>query len=262
MEMILGPFARGEAAYDEGALAYQFFLDRLIAQGVMIDVGAHVGGALRPFRRDGWTVHAFEPDPANRHHLLAEVEACTNVVVNAKAIAEKDGELIDFYSSPESTGVSSLSPFLDSHARSAQVETARLDTYLEANGVHDVDYLKVDTEGHDLFVFRTFPWQDIRPRVVTCEFEDNKTKRLGYSADDLAEFLIAQGYFVLVSQWHPIVRYGIAHDFFGLLHYKPDAIPTESWGNFLAVRSRSDLNEMAITARRHGATLRAPSQAG
>lgn len=34
-------------------------------KGVMIDVGAHFGGALAPFALCGWKIYAFEPDAGN-----------------------------------------------------------------------------------------------------------------------------------------------------------------------------------------------------
>jgi hypothetical protein len=38
----------------------------LFRSRVIIDVGAHVGGAFKTFAHDGWQVHAFEPDRRNR----------------------------------------------------------------------------------------------------------------------------------------------------------------------------------------------------
>jgi len=52
-------------------------VSRVIAgtPGTMIDVGAHQGAALAPFLANGWTVHAFEPDPANRAILSSRYPA-------------------------------------------------------------------------------------------------------------------------------------------------------------------------------------------
>jgi len=71
-----------------------------------------------------------------------------------------------------------------------EVETVRLDTLLTAHGSPRVTFLKVDTEGFDLPVLRTFPWQANRPMVVVCEFEDHKTVPLGYTYRDMADFLV------------------------------------------------------------------------
>ena len=49
------------------------------AMAVMLDVGAHVGASLHLFDLSGWTIHAFEPDPANRAVLEAGYGGHPNV---------------------------------------------------------------------------------------------------------------------------------------------------------------------------------------
>lgn len=222
---------------------------------MLVDVGAHHGGSVRQFCRAGWTVHAFEPDPANRRILVQNADADWSLHINEEAIAEVDGATVDFFASPESTGVSGLSPFLSSHERVAQVQTVRLSTYLERVGIGHVDYLKIDTEGHDLFVLKSFPWDRDTPDAIECEFEDNKTLALGYSSEELAEFLIDKGYQVLISEWHPIVRYGISHDFHVLRKYERGTISGSAWGNFMAVRP-AVLDSLIIEAKERGADIR------
>lgn len=223
---------------------------------MLVDVGAHHGGSITSFCNDGWTVHAFEPDPNNRKRLVAAVQDDWKLTINEEAVAEADGETVDFFTSSESTGVSGLSAFLDSHEKACQVQTVRLSTYIANNAIGHVNYLKVDTEGHDLFVLRSFPWDSDAPDAIECEFEDNKTLDLGYSSDELAEFLIDKGYDVLVSEWHPIVRYGISHDFKTLRRYVPGTISGDSWGNFLAVRKPGDIDRLMIHAQARGVDIR------
>lgn len=253
---MLGPFERGVAHFDESDLFFRHLAEAHPTGGLLVDVGAHHGGSIRSFCESGWTVHAFEPDPNNRKLLKKNVDPAWSLHINEEAVAEVDGESVDFFASPESSGVSGLSPFLDSHERVAQVETVRLSTYLDRHGLGHVDYLKIDTEGHDLFVLKSFPWDSDAPDAIECEFEDNKTLDLGYSSDDLADFLVDKGYHLLVSQWHPIVRYGISHDFLTLRRYEPDTIPRSAWGNFLAVRSDDALESLIGHARARGVDIR------
>lgn len=251
--LTLGPFDRGAAHFDEGRVLYDFVSTRFGAGAVLLDVGAHQGASLRPFCEAGWRVHAFEPDPANRTKLVDSVRPEWDLTINPLAVAETDGDIVPFYSSPESSGVSSLSPFLDSHKQVTEIETVRLETYCANAAVDRVDCLKVDTEGHDLFVLKSFPWDVHQPMAIECEFEDAKTVPLGYTSDDLAQFLVAQGYEVIVSEWHPIVRYGITHDFKSLWPYEPGAIPEDAWGNFLAVRGQEARDELIGLIREAGA---------
>ena len=216
---------------DEVALVHELL--RHTPQGVLVDVGAHYGSSLVRFADDGWQVFAFEPDPANRAVLLRQVDTRPNVVVDARAVAAMDGDEVTLYTSGVSTGISTLAPFHASHRASGSVETVRLDTYLA--DVSHVTVLKVDTEGFDLPVLRTFPWQRLHPLAVVCEFEDRKTLPLGYDYRKMAEFLVAQGYHVLVSEWYPVVEYGLQHRWRDIRPYPTNLLDPKAWGNLIAV---------------------------
>ena len=201
--------------------------------GVMVDVGAHVGGALMRFAQEGWRVFAVEPDPANRARLLRRVHAFANVTVDDRAVADQDGLQVDLYTSQVSTGISTLTPFHPSHVHTATVKTVRLDTLLV--GVDQVTVLKTDTEGHDLPVLKTFPWLRLRPSGVVAEFEDRKTWALDYDMRDMAEYLSDLGYVVFVSEWYPIVEYGQRHRWRSLRQYPVALANPNGWGNLIAV---------------------------
>lgn len=199
--------------------------------GIMLDVGAHHGYSADPFLARGWTVYAFEPDPANRAILERR---CSAAVIDPRAVSEIDGDTVDLYTSDVSTGISTLSPFHDSHAPTATVRTVRLDTYLRESAISHVGFLKSDVEGFDLFVLRSFPWDSQHPRAVVCEYEDHKTTRLGHTMHDIAMFLQSHGYAVVVSEWNPIVAYGTSHTWRRFVRYPVD-VSADSWGNLIAV---------------------------
>jgi FkbM family methyltransferase len=203
--------------------------------GVMVDVGAHLGGSLEGFAADGWEIHAFEPDPHNRAALTDKARDWPHVHVNAEAVSTVDGEELPFYTSTVSSGISTLRPFHPSHRPTAIAVTTRLDTYLRTHGIDRVDFLKIDAEGHDLAVLESFPWELIRPRVVLCEFEDRKTTPLGHTYRQTADYLTARGYAVLVSEWNPIVEYGSAHTWRRVVDYPVD-LAADAWGNLIGVQ--------------------------
>lgn len=255
-EFAIGPFPAGTASYSEGDLVADFVAVEPSRDRVMVDVGAHHGYALERFADAGWNIHAFEPDTANRTRLRQRAKRSWQLTINDRAVAERDDDVVDFFTSPESTGVSTLQPFLDSHEASQQVRTISLATYLDEHDISHVDHLKIDTEGHDLFVLKSYPWHRDSPDTIECEFEDLKTSPLGYSTDELVEFLAAKGYEVLVSEWHPIVAYGIDHDFMGIWRHEPGRFTERSWGNLIAVRSTSELDRLVATARQRGVTIK------
>lgn len=215
-------------------------------KGVMIDVGAHHGGALAPFARSGWQVYAFEPDSINREKLAANFGELPNVVIDSRAVSDHLAEKAILYRSKESTGISGLSSFHPSHQAGEEVEVTTLDEFLASQGLEDqeITFLKVDTEGFDLHVLRGFPWQKTSPRVILCEFEDSKTLPLGYTFQDLADFLVEKGYRLVVSEWHPVEKYDLPHHWRRFTPYPCHLEHPQAWGNIFAVRDDGDYNSL------------------
>lgn len=211
--------------------------------GILVDVGAHYGGAFGPYLEMGWRVYAFEPDPDNRAELVRRWRHYANLSVDGRAIAGESGRELPLYGSSLSTGLSSLSDFHSSHSFKATVETVSLSDWIAESQLESCDILKIDAEGHDLFVVSSWPFDTGPvPKVIVCEFEDRKTRRLGYSSNDMADFLMDKGYVVLVSEWYPIVEYGKNHRWKRLVEYGGDAIDSEIWGNLIAVSDRAMAN--------------------
>ena len=210
--------------------------------GVMIDVGAQFGESFGPFSRSGWSILAFEPDPDRRKQDLLARAAGGKVRVVGRALADRAEPAADFFSSDVSTGISALKAFHETHRRTARVEVSTLAHELAVAGVTRVDFLKIDTEGYDLPVLRGFPWErrGLSPRVIMCEYEDAKTRPLGYTWQEMADFLAQKGYTILVSEWQPIVRYGVRHNWLGMRSYPGAKINDRGWGNLIAFSRRAD----------------------
>lgn len=201
---------------------------------LMFDVGANFGNSLDIYLGRGWSVVAFEPDPNNREVLLRYYEDIERLTIVPHAVALSDGQLLSFFGSSESTGISSLTPFTPGHREIAKVLTTRLDTFIDSQGIDFVDVLKIDVEGHDYFALQSFPLESLKPLAILVEYEDRKTLPLGYSVHDMASYLLSAGYEVWVSEWHPIIRYGIAHDWRRLTRYKASLSLESGWGNLIA----------------------------
>lgn len=233
--------AKLQAGLDESDIAWDFFQHQASA-GTMIDVGAHYGSALRPFVRKGWRVFAFEPDAKNRAVLVSEFAGFPSLKIDPRAVSDQAQQGVTFYRSDVSSGISGLSAFDPSHKAEDRIDVTTLTDFLSNIDVKDIDFLKIDTEGHDLFVLRGVPWKRVRPRLVLCEFENRKTQPLGYCYEDLAGYLGQQGYQVITSEWHPIERYGATHCWHQFSEGSPPPISNpQGWGNLLAVRDMADL---------------------
>ena len=96
---------------------------------------------------------------------------------------------MSFFASDQSTGASSLAAFTQNHHETATVDITTLDIALREYGIEQVRLLKIDAEGFDKHVLEGFPWDRTKPAAIMCEFEDRKTKPLGYTTADMADLL-------------------------------------------------------------------------
>jgi FkbM family methyltransferase len=202
----------------------------------MLDIGAHHGSSASPFTRKAWRVHCFEPDPSNRSKLENHLGGKDNVTIDPRAVGEVAEKGKAFFASDESTGISGMLEYRDSHEQVASVDVTTIEEITKERKLDHIDFLKIDVEGYDFSVLKGVPWDIIKPDVIECEFEDAKTKLLGHSWKDICEYLVEKGYTVYVSEWHPIIRYGIRHDWCGLKKYPCELEDANAWGNLLAFR--------------------------
>lgn len=206
--------------------------------GVMIDVGGHIGKTLLPFANNGWRVFAFEPDPVNRAKLVEAVKDLPNVSIDSRAVSDVAQENVTLFRSEQSTGITSLSSFHHSHRPDELVSVTTLGAFIKESAVEikNIDFLKIDTEGFDFHVLKGIPWGQVSVRMILSEFEDSKTKPLGYTFDNMADYLIERGYKVIVSEWFPIKEYGGMHSWRRFAKYPCKLEDANAWGNILATK--------------------------
>jgi hypothetical protein len=86
--------------------------------------------------------------------------------------------------------------------------------------------------------------------VIVCEFEDSKTKPLGYSFHDLARFIQSKGYRLLISEWKPVQQYGGLHDWNRFSEYPCELSEEKAWGNIIATNSEFLYKALLTRAKR------------
>jgi FkbM family methyltransferase len=142
--------------------------------GFYVDVGAGdpmLHSVTKLFYDAGWSGLNIEPGPNH----LALVEARPRDVNLAVAVSTKEG-LADFWISSPDSGLSSfvapdeqLVPEGFSFEKT-RVRCVRLDTLIEEHGAgREIDFLKIDVEGAEGDVLRTFNPEVIRPTVILVE---------------------------------------------------------------------------------------------
>lgn len=131
-------------------------LPREITPGdIVVDVGANIGYYSIIFSKlvgAQGKVYAFEPDPVNFSILKKNIELnkCTNVVLEQKALSNKTGK-ITLYVSEENRGDHRIYDSGDAR-KTVEIEAVRLDDYLTTRAPHGVNFIKMDVQGAEVAV--------------------------------------------------------------------------------------------------------------
>ncbi|MGH8590543.1 MAG: hypothetical protein ACREXX_14775 [Gammaproteobacteria bacterium] len=139
----------------------------------------------------------------------------------------------------------------------AELATTTVREFIEERGLSRLDLLMVD--GPDLGILQDVPWAERRPRFVMCGFEGEETRQTGHTLHDLTRLLVAQGYRVWVSEWHPPTRFGRFGPKFmkagprrwrRLVPYPCHLGSPRAFGYCIATRDTADAEALAKAAQR------------
>jgi len=202
---------------DLGRLTYQAHkLDAAMAhvrkRRVAVDVGAHVGlWSMQLVRMFGF-VHAFEP--MSEHRACFErnvVPGVGRVTLYPFALGAAPGKVQLARWSPDSSGDTGVDPEAEQGSkRTRPAEAIREDADLrtiDSFGLEDVDFIKIDCEGYELFVLQgaVETLRRCRPCIIVEQKpETGMQKRYGVKPGAAVDFLKGLG---------AKVRAGIQGDF-------------------------------------------------
>jgi FkbM family methyltransferase len=128
------------------------YISELRNGDTVIDVGAHIGSyTIRCAKLVGENgkVIAVEPIPENLILLKnnTEFNKLNNVLIEDKAIYNKQSKIKLFYYDAHPAGASVFKKFESDHLHTIIVETTTLDAIIEKYNLKRIDLLKVDVEG-------------------------------------------------------------------------------------------------------------------
>ena len=144
-------------------------------QKVFVEIGVCDFDTLQPLQRNGWKGYYVEPVKEYADKLIGDVTQC--------AISSYDGT-IEFYVSRsdreewirgishavEQKGTKLLELNANTHliSRKVTVPCYTLQTFCKMKDIQYIDYLKVDTEGHETDIFEAYDWS-IYPTFIKLE---------------------------------------------------------------------------------------------
>lgn len=221
--------------FDEPTLVARYFQHKGFV-GKMFDVGVAMGDVSQAFLNLGWKVIGFEPDlSAAKMTVLDRLAAHENFTVDTRAVSNKTGEQLTFYTSEVSEGIASIHSFHSSHSASHQVNTVSLKDAAEEHDAQNVSFIKIDTEGNDLNVLLGMLGSSISPKLIVCEFDEVKAKHTSSTLESIIALLESLDYFCIVCEWFPVKRYGDRHQFKRIFMSPAVLDDKNSWGNVIAV---------------------------
>lgn len=123
-----------------------------------LDIGANIGLHSILMARCGFHVTSFEPDPLHQDLFIRNMERnnIANVVLEKTAISDKEGEMEFTRVLGNTTGShligAKVDPYGDLERFNVNVKT--IEPYLK-----DVNFAKIDVEGHEVVVLKSIPKQ-------------------------------------------------------------------------------------------------------
>jgi FkbM family methyltransferase len=204
-----------ERASRRGAMTARRFLNRLGLQGhgvslpldirnrlrtekfsTVFDVGANVGQSAAKFAIDypGATIYTFEPSPGTFQVLTGRVANLSSVRPFQLAFGSARARL-RFDTSPPGHDLHRIAKN-QSDTSLPEVEAWTIDGFCAEHGIAAVDYLKIDTEGHDLEVLRgaerMLSGAAVGLAVAECSVNRDNTRHVPFC--ELHSFMEGVGY--------------------------------------------------------------------
>ncbi len=180
---------KGTYQYEKYETALKYAKGRRVA----VDIGAHVGMWSRVMALDFKTVHSFEPVEKHiecyRKNMKAEI-AAGRAILHATALGAEPGWVAMVNGTEGSSGDTWVKEQKLTDPPEHSVPLSMLDSY----ELRDVDFLKVDNEGYELFALRGAEETLKRCRpVVIVEQKPGRAQKFGLRERQAVEYLQALG---------------------------------------------------------------------
>lgn len=165
---------------------------------VIFDIGANVGWYSLNFDKINSVerVYSFEPVPYTFDYLIKHIafNGCSKIIPNNVALTDSEGEVV-FYWSETETGSSSMRNIQDRESvHETKCRASTLDNYAKQNDIQ-LDMIKCDVEGSELFVFKGGMEVITRDKpFIFTEMLRKWSAKFGYHPNDIIELLSSIGY--------------------------------------------------------------------
>lgn len=163
---------------------------------VILDLGANLGiiSILLSKKFPQTKIYSFEASPINYQNFVKNIEDnnCTNISPFNLAVWSTTGDTIEIPTSPTNSGGSSIyyKPEFFNQYPVSKVKTISLEDIFNQNNIKNCKLLKIDVEGAEYEIFRTFPKEKLS-NIKNIGIEFHKCKAA--SLIDLKQVLTDNG---------------------------------------------------------------------
>ena len=175
---------------------------------ILIDVGAHHGESIKLFTKyfKIKKILAFEPSVENFLILKNKTKNLNNLELHNIAVGDYTGvaNFKQHYDSESSTiteinensnyfkkknNLLNFFNFKEKSFSSTKVKISRLDKIFERDKIKKIDLLKIDTEGHDLYVIKGLGKNIKNIKVIYFEHHFHDMLKKNYTLSDVHHYL-------------------------------------------------------------------------
>ena len=200
--------------------------NKLSNKVVMLDVGANSGewSMMCAYLFSNPFIHSFEIVP-DTFTLLKETTKGTNIVINNFGLSDQE-KIVSICYFPSSSAHSSvygskMDNLLSLESKTIKCKCITGDSYVRLNNIPRIDFLKIDTEGHDYFVLKGFRENLQKGRIGIIQFEVGHHDVSKISIKDFYDFLDPYSYKIgrLLSNKIDCSKYNRQHELRGSGNY-------------------------------------------
>lgn len=174
-----------------------FLRSKIEPDDIFFDIGANIGSIGLPVLKKNPSVHyfGFEASPIVFDYLEFNCRANTilKYTLLNKLVHSDSGKSMKFFQA-ELYGKSSLAPTYTSEF--VMVDSITIDQFCEENKIRDIDWMKVDVQGFELFVFEGMKemLQNKKVKNILFEFEEWAEDQAGIPRRAAINFIMKYDY--------------------------------------------------------------------
>jgi FkbM family methyltransferase len=177
------------------------------------DVGANNGSDSIHIAHENpnLEVYGFEPTPELNSYIERQVVNLPNYTLVKKAVSDFEGRSVFNVAGQSDWGCSSLLEFSDNSknewpgrtdfkvTHKIEVDVIRLDKFIEDNGIEEIEYIHIDTQGSDLKVLEGLgeKLSIVKAGVMEAAGKDNILYNDQNSESSSIEFLESKGFEII-----------------------------------------------------------------